>query len=225
MISFVLPVRNGQGMVAQTVNNLLNQEEIEKEVIVVDDCSTDHTNRILKTFGDKIKLLTQTERKGGAWCRNEGNKHAKGDIIAVCDCDLYYSDRGIAIEMFFKDNPDKAIFHSAAHLRDAKDPNKVWIHDCYDWDFNSKCPISHPTMAYRKEVADKVKYPDETLETDLFEFFLLEAHKLGYKLGGCQDPLMMKIEGDTLRDRSIANQVKKDNYKKYGIEVNFAGLP
>jgi glycosyltransferase involved in cell wall biosynthesis len=224
MISFILPVRNGQAMVAQTVNNLLNQEDVEKEVIVIDDNSTDHTARILKTF-DKITLITNTEHKGGAWCRNEGNKIAKGDIIAVCDCDLYYSDRGVAIETFFKENPDKALFHSSAHLRDSKDPRKVWIHECYDWDFNSKCPVSHPTMAYRKEVADKVSYKNETLETDLYEFFLLDAHKLGYKLGGCQDPLMMKVEGDTHRDRSKANEVKKKYYKEYGIEVDFNGLP
>lgn len=220
MISFILPVRNGQGMVAQTINNLLNQEEVEKEIIVLDDYSTDHTNRILKTFGDKIRLYTLTERKGGAWCRNEGNKYAKGDIIAVCDCDLYYPDRGLAIEMFFKENPDKDLFHSAAHLRDSKDKNLIYDHACYDWDFNSKCPISHPTVAYRKKVADTVKYMNETLETDLYEFFLLDAHRQGYKLGGCQDPLMMKIEGDTHRNRDEAKEVKKRLYKQYGIEVS-----
>ncbi len=75
-------------------------------------------------------------------------------------------------------------------------------------------------MAYRKKVAEQVKYHEESLETDLYEFFLLDAHKKGFKFGGCQNSLMVKIEGDTTRDRTKARKLKAKKYKEYGIKAD-----
>ncbi len=92
--------------------------------------------------------------------------------------------------------------------------------EAYEWDFKSKCPISHPTVSYRRKVAKKVDYMEETIDSDLYEFFLLDAHKKGFKFGGCQNPLMLKTEGGSNRNVEEAKKLKKELYKEYGIEID-----
>jgi glycosyltransferase involved in cell wall biosynthesis len=229
-ISYVLPVYNCQTTISQCIQSLVDQTEQPHEIIAINDGSTDNTARICQWWEDTGKIryfhqftynrtIEDINHKGAAFCRNMGNEYAIGDIIAVCDCDIYYRDRGKAISEFFKQNPDKDIFCSALHIRPSNNPREKYLQEAYEWDFKSKCPISHPTVAYRKEVARQVKYLELSTETDLFEFFLLEANKKGFKIGGCQNPLMLKTEGNSNRDVTFAKELKKELYKKYGIKV------
>lgn len=219
LISYVLPVYNCQSTLANCLNGLLKQE-IKGEIIVIDDGSTDNTPIVLRHFKDKIdKIITNKTRKGGAYSRNRGNKVAKGDIIAVCDVDQYYKSRSTHIDAFFKENEDKDVFYSALHLKDHNDMLNKYTMDAYEWDFKSKCPISHPTVAYRKKILETVKYKELSIETDLYEFFLLDAHLEGFEFGGSQNPLMLKVEGNSIRKVGKAKDLKKDLYKKYGIDV------
>ena len=87
------------------------------------------------------------------------------------------------------------------------------------WDYKSKCPISHPTVAYRKKVLKSVRYQELSRETDLYEFFLLDCHKAGFKASGCQDPLMCKIENNSDRNKKEAKKIKQKLYNKYGIDI------
>jgi glycosyltransferase involved in cell wall biosynthesis len=219
LISYVLPVYNCEADLAPCLDSLLRQKE-KGEIVVYDDGSTDHTKDIISHYKDKIDvLITAPERGGGAKARNEANKYATGQIIAVCDVDLYYNDRCVAIREFFEQNEDKDIFFSGLHLRPNNNYHEKYYQEAYEWDFKSKCPISHPTVAYRKSVIEKVKYPELTKESDLYEFFLLKAHKEGFKFGACQDPLLLKVEGNSVRDAKRAKEIKKREYKKLGIEI------
>lgn len=218
-ISYVLPVYNAQEGIARCLQSLFNQE-LPGEIIVIDDGSTDHTANIIKYYEDKIDVvLTNKKRKGGAYSRNKGNSIARGDVIAVCDVDLYYKSRSTHMSEFFKQNPEKDVFYSALHLKERNKIGEQYLMEAYEWDFKSKCPISHPTVAYRREVADKVKYRELSKETDLYEFFLLDANREGFKFGGSQNPLMLKTEGSSIRKVGDAKLLKKKLYQQYGIEI------
>ena len=221
-ISYVLPVYNAQNTLNQCVHTLINQDENPHEIIIINDCSTDYTTEVLcSVFGlsSKIKIHNNNERKGAAYCRNYGNSLATGDVIAVCDADFYYPERSQAIKGFFNLNKEKSVFYSGLDCVSVNSPQEQCYMDAIEWDFNSKCPISHPTVAYKKCVADDIKYHEDSIETDLYEFFLLDAHRKGYLFGGCQNPLMKKIEGDTKRNRDFAVELKKKKYKEYGINI------
>ena len=230
-ITYVLPVFNSQATIAQTITSLVNQKNECIEIIIIDDHSEDYTPELIKLVYDhltdsnraKIKeIIFNKTRRGAAYCRNLGNLNATGDIIAVCDADFYYDSRGLAIEEFFtnEENKDKSVFYSALHLRDDRNPvGANGLMEAYEWDFNSKCPISHPTVAYKKEVIKEVSYKTKSQETDLYEFFLLDAHKKGFKFGGCQNPLMCKLENNSIRNKEEAGKLKADMYKEYGIEL------
>jgi len=217
-ISFVLPVFNAQATIAACLNSLIAQE-YRSEIIVIDDCSTDNTLRIVNQFKDDILLFQNEERKGAAWCRNFGNNKAAEEVIAVCDADVYYKDRSKAIKEFFMKYKSMDVFYSALHLKESRNIYEPELMQANEWDFKSKCNLSHPTFAYRKKVALACPYHEDSIDTDLYEFMLLDAHRKGYKFGWVQNPLMLKYEGNSIRDVSGAKKLKKGKYKEYGIKI------
>lgn len=224
-IAYCMPVRNEQNNVIQSIRSLLNQTIPGVVYVAVDGDITDNTRIILEnSFNEEkekglLKVWYNEERKGHAVLRNFLPAQTTEEIIAICDADLYYKDRGEAITEFFEENKDKHVFSSSLHCRSNDNPYEIWQQDGYQWDFKSKCPISFPTVAFRREVWEKQGFFEVSHETCMYEFFLLEAHKNGFEFGGCSNPLMLKIEGNTNRDLTKAWELKREWYKHYGIEI------
>jgi cellulose synthase/poly-beta-1,6-N-acetylglucosamine synthase-like glycosyltransferase len=86
MISIIIPAFNASKTINACIESLLSQKASEKfEVIIVDDGSMDNTAEVVKKF-KKVKLVQQ-ENKGPASARNNGARHAKGNIIVFIDSD------------------------------------------------------------------------------------------------------------------------------------------
>lgn len=86
LVSIIVPVYNGERYVRATLDSLFRQNYPNLELIVVNDGSTDHTQKILQEFGDTIHILSQ-ENKGPAAARNAGIRFAHGEIIGLLDAD------------------------------------------------------------------------------------------------------------------------------------------
>ena len=85
-VSVVVPVYNGGKTVSATVEHLLAQTLAPHEIIVVNDGSTDDTLEVLRSFGDRIVLIS-TPNAGPAAARNEGVRAASGPLVAFTDSD------------------------------------------------------------------------------------------------------------------------------------------
>lgn len=85
-VSVVVPVYNGATTIAQTVECLLNQSLAPREILVINDGSTDKTSEVLKPFANQI-LYTYKENGGPASARNLGVKLASGSLVAFTDSD------------------------------------------------------------------------------------------------------------------------------------------
>jgi len=221
-ISNVLPVYNSQSSLSHCIESILKQKNFH-ELIIINDGSDDYSQRIIDfhkkgKYGNQIVVVMNEKRKGGAHSRNVGNRLATGDIIAVCDCDFYYRNRNEVINEFFE-KEDKDIFYSGLHYRPFNTTLEQYKMDAFEWDFKSKCPISHPTVAYKRNVAINIHYLEQTIDSDLYEFFLLDAHASGYTFGACNEALMLKVEGGSKRNAKEAKKFKKEMYKQYGVEI------
>lgn len=86
LISVVIPNYNGMLYVEEAVESALNQDYQNIEVIVVDDGSTDGSQKLLRKYENRIRLI-ETENRGAAAARNTGMKVARGELIAFLDSD------------------------------------------------------------------------------------------------------------------------------------------
>lgn len=95
MISFIIPAYNAEKTIERAIDSILRQKEsnLEYEIIVINDGSTDHLNEVMKKFNqnEKIKYFRK-ENTGVADTRNYGVKKATGDTIIFVDSDDYISE-------------------------------------------------------------------------------------------------------------------------------------
>jgi len=85
-VSVVIPNCNGARYLNEAIDSVLNQSDVNVEVIVVDDGSTDGSRKILESYGDRIKVFYQ-ENKGAPAARNLGWQNAKTQYIKFLDSD------------------------------------------------------------------------------------------------------------------------------------------
>ncbi|MCU0938333.1 MAG: glycosyltransferase [Burkholderiaceae bacterium] len=88
-ISVVMPCFNAEPFVGEAVDSVLRQAQVDLELIVVDDGSTDGSLSILEGYGARIALLRQV-RRGPYPARNAGLAQASGEFIAFLDADDWW---------------------------------------------------------------------------------------------------------------------------------------
>jgi len=93
LVSVIIPTYNRAGTVGESIDSVLGQTYPNIEVILVDDGSTDNTQTVLRSYGDRIRVVTQANA-GPAIARNRGIAVARGDIVALLDSDdLWLQDK------------------------------------------------------------------------------------------------------------------------------------
>ena len=101
----IIPTYNRSQMVQEAIDSVLEQDFTDYELIVVDDGSNDNTPEILAGYGQRIKVLHQSN-KGVSAARNFGIAAASGQLIALLDSDDLWLPRKLATQVtFFEDNP------------------------------------------------------------------------------------------------------------------------
>lgn len=85
--SVVIPAWNAAATIVRSVQSCLDQSYPPLEVIVIDDASTDETVSLLRSFGDRVKVVTLDRNSGPSRARNAGMDLAAGDFIAFQDAD------------------------------------------------------------------------------------------------------------------------------------------
>lgn len=86
-ISVIIPTYQHAKTIADCIESLLSQTESPKEIIVVDDGSTDDTAKVIAKFGDRVRYVFQ-ENKGAPVARNYGAELSTGQYLLFCDADI-----------------------------------------------------------------------------------------------------------------------------------------
>ncbi|MFH1190134.1 MAG: glycosyltransferase family 2 protein [Candidatus Omnitrophota bacterium] len=91
ILSVVMPVYNEKNTVLKIIDKVLRLEVV-KELIVVDDGSTDGTREALKNAGPdpRVKVILHEKNRGKGAALRTGFKSATGEIVTVQDADLEY---------------------------------------------------------------------------------------------------------------------------------------
>src|SRR5262245_15882129 len=94
-VSFVIPTRNQARFIRKCIDSCLAQRLADFEVVVVDGLSTDGTQEVLRSYGEKVRWISEKD-SGQSDALNKSVKMARGEIIAWINSDDYYaSDRAL----------------------------------------------------------------------------------------------------------------------------------
>jgi glycosyltransferase involved in cell wall biosynthesis len=98
-LTAIVPVydeRNTVGEVVRRLRSLALPDHLELEILVVDDGSTDGTDKVLKTIEDStVRVVTHKTNQGKGAAIRTGLAEARGDIILLQDADLEYSPEDV----------------------------------------------------------------------------------------------------------------------------------
>ena len=110
-LSIIIPCYNEENTIKIIVEKVLKFSLYDKEIIIVDDCSTDQSRKIIKNLAEDtsiIKYFFLDKNLGKGAALNKGIKEANGDIILIQDADLEYDpkDYPILIKPFIETDAD-----------------------------------------------------------------------------------------------------------------------
>lgn len=110
LVSIIVAAYNAEDLLPRCLDSLLSQTYRNLEVIVINDASTDHTQKVIDAYKARdcrIVSLTMPRNSGAPAARNEGMKHTRGEFMTMVDADDEIA--GNAIESCINDfdgNPE-----------------------------------------------------------------------------------------------------------------------
>ncbi len=112
-ISTIIPAYNRAPLISRAIASALLQLNHDDELIVIDDGSTDDTERVVARFGNRVRYI-KTKNKGAGAARNHGIREAHKPLIAFLDSDDEWMPGKISLQRaYMNKRPD--ILFSFAH--------------------------------------------------------------------------------------------------------------
>lgn len=232
-LSIIMPVYNREKFVKEAIYSVLKQSYKDFELIIINDGSTDRTNKIIETIHDTRIRYYKQKNKGEYAATNRALKLAKGQYITWLHSDDYLPPESIMLRVqYLDDNPTVEVVHGEVigfdekkHIRKQLKATKddhftVFCHYCMDENERTKKRYytHYHTFMYRREILDKVGYLDEKLRYggDLdWMMRALRDCKIGY--------LPKVLYCYRHHDQSITRTLKRKGWDTYAITKEIQG--
>jgi glycosyltransferase involved in cell wall biosynthesis len=177
-ISVCIPAYNHEKYVGDCINSVLGQSFSDFEIVVTDDCSTDGTVEVVKSFSDpRIRLFQLAKNQGPSIAANNNFREARGDFLCPLASDDLFHPEKLERQLAFLDaNPDVGVAFSYMRYvdeRGAEIPDyfgyqwvevgnrspEMWLRSFFD---KGNC-LAAPTAMIRRGVLDKIGLLDPRL--------------------------------------------------------------
>jgi len=197
-ISVIIPTYNRYSLTKRAIKSVLAQILRPKEIIVVDDGSTDNTQQLQNDFPHVIYIYQKN--RGVAAARNTGIQNARSEWIAFLDSDDEFHPQKLQKQQaFHQENPD--IFMSYTAERWIRNGTVMKIPKKYRKIGNnpflenlSYCNIAPSSVLLHRKILDDVGVFDEALRVcEDYDMWLRITQK--YSVGLIDEPLINKYAG------------------------------
>lgn len=203
LVSVVVPVYNGKATIAACVDSLLALDfpSEQREIVVVDNGSTDGTAEVLTHFGSRLRVVREPE-PGPAAARNAGVRAARGQLIAFTDADCH-ADRSW-LGHLLPPLRDPAVGITGGRVRALPPGNRVTAFDELIHDQERAIEQFDPPYAItanwgsRREVLERVGLFDESLLRGSDSDLAIRIGAHGYRLVYCQEAVIFHRHESTL---------------------------
>ena len=190
LVSVIIPCYNAEATIGQTIQSVIDQTYSNWEMIIVDDCSSDRSARIIAEYAaqdSRIKYLTTAEPSGSpALPRNIGIDCAMGTYIAFLDADDIWLPYKLQMELEFAiDNQYPLIYSYYEKISwDGKRNGRIIrTRDLTTYSSLLKSnSIPCLTSLIRKDIVGKIRFRQIPQEDFCFWLDILHTGVKGYNL-------------------------------------------
>ncbi|MCX7883179.1 MAG: glycosyltransferase [Brevinematales bacterium] len=218
--SIIIPSYNQGHFIRQTVESVLAQEGVEKEIFVIDGGSTDGTVDILRSYGEKIQWVSEKDR-GQTEAINKGLRKATGDIVAYLNSDDYYLPGALSkVKEVFLSRPRTMWVTGDGIIVDANGKRiqksislykTFWRTVGFPWSLYVMNCIIQPSTFWKREVLERVGFFDENKHYTMDYDYWLRLLKKGYKPVVLQEKLSaFRIHGESKGGARFEAQFAED---------------
>lgn len=210
LISIITPTYNCAKFIGETIESVQAQTYTQWEMIVVDDCSTDTTKKIVESYAkedERIRYHCLKENSGAAVARTTAMRLANGEYMAFLDSDDLWMCDKLEKQLEFMKGHDVAFTCTAYEQIDeeGKALGKV-MKTISKTNYNRlllDCPVGNSTVMYNVEKMGKFEVPDIRKRND-DALWLQMLKKEPYIYG--MDSVLMRYR---IRQNSISSNKMK----------------
>ena len=230
-ISVIIPTYNRCDLLKRAINSVIKQTITPKEIIIVDNGSTDQTYQMVSSLFPEINYFIEKKR-GVSAARNKGILESKSKWIAFLDSDDAWKPTKLEKQMeysVFNQDKYRIIHTDETWYRNKKFLNQLKKHKKSGGNIfkNSLqlCCISPSSVVLKKQIFEEYGLFDENLEVcEDYDMWIRITSKeevgfldspLVLKYGGHSDQLSKKFWGmDRFRIKSLEKNLKNEHFSK-----------
>ena len=196
MISIILPTFNRSHILTSTISNVMEQTFVEYELIIINDASSDNTEKIIHTFQSqdkRIKYIKNEKNVGCAESRKIGFEQSNGEIIVFLDDDDRWDKEKLMKQYSLLKHTNYDMVISDYYIK--KDDKKKYKNmQQFGDDFKNKILMGpgpfFQCIMITKKIIDKMATPFDcdSVPSEDWNFFI-ELSKLNVKVGHIAEPL------------------------------------
>lgn len=218
-VSVIMPNYNGGHFIHEAINSILTQTYDNFEFIIVDDCSTDNSVKIIQSFKDsRIRFFQRKSNGGIVKALNDGLKSAKYSIIVRMDSDDISAPNRISRLMdACSAFPDMGVISSSMRVIGLS--NETWSYFETDSDLKAHLlfgtPISHPACLFNlNAIGQSIQYTNDFPHQEDYDLFYSLRNKTKFLV--LKDVLYFyRIHGKSV------TQSERDNYFNRSSKIHF----
>jgi len=205
-VSVIIPVYNGEEFLSEAVESVQRQGYQPLEIIVVDDGSTDGTERIAAALKDVVRYVYQPN-SGPPSARNQGVRAARGDVIAFLDADDLWSENKLECQLsYLAADPTVQVVQGPLQL--IRRDGGVGGKERFSTFLPPRMTLSLGSALFRRSVFDQIGLLDESLPyNDDVDFF--------FRIRECGIPILVHDEVTYFyrrHEHNITNQRQPNEY-------------
>lgn len=131
LVSIITPVYNSEKFLEECIQSVVSQAYENWEHILVDDCSTDDSVKIIEKYAsldNRVKLIKLSKNSGAGFARNTAIEVAKGKFIAFLDADDYWHKDKLNKQIAYMLRRDCSFSYTQYYIVEDKSEPKYIVH-------------------------------------------------------------------------------------------------
>ena len=234
-VDIILPNYNKEFFLEETINSVINQSYTNWKLLIIDNCSTDNSKKIIQKFtkNEKINIIYLKRNKGVSFTRNLGIRLSSSKYISFLDSDDLWTANKLEDQISFMEKnsynftyTDYTPFFIKNKIKKFK--KKIITPDFFSFEtFINDTSISTSSMIMLRNIVKTTKFPKAaTLEDFPFKCKILKKIELAKKFN--QNTVFYRITENSLTSNKFKNlfwlwKINK-NYNKLNFFKNFKSL-